>query len=134
MVEKYQRDLSETQAALYEEGQTRSKLQMELDSKDSEIELLQQKLSVLNLDTASIHSGSLEDNDSLLHNSSISGRRIHIHPNDCTMHVTFFQNALFSFKSDQVLHCLLTECVFKICMSFFSYYPKTLKFEMDWSN
>ena len=79
MVEKYQRDLSETQAALYEEGQTRSKLQMELDSKDSEIELLQQKLSVLNLDTASIHSGSLEDNDSLLHNSSISGRRINGH-------------------------------------------------------
>ena len=71
MVEKYQRDLSETQAALYEEGQTRGKLQMELDSKDSEIELLQQKLSVINVDTASIHSGSLED-DSLLHNSSIS--------------------------------------------------------------
>ena len=99
MVEKYQRDLSETQAALYEEGQTRSKLQMELDSKDSEIELLQQKLSVLNLDTASIHSGSLEDNDSLLHNSSISGRRINIHPNDWTMPITFFlQKALPSFK------------------------------------
>ena len=73
MVEKYQRDLSETQAALYEEGQTRGKLQMELDSKDSEIELLQQKLSVINVDTASIHSGSLED-DSLLHNSSISSK------------------------------------------------------------
>ncbi|XP_060563759.1 rho-associated protein kinase 2-like isoform X3 [Ruditapes philippinarum] len=74
MVEKYQRDLSETQAALYEEGQLRNKLQMELDSKDSEIELLQQKLVVTNLDTASIHSGSLEDGDMSLsiHNSSIS--------------------------------------------------------------
>lgn len=71
MVEKYQRDLSETQAALYEEGQSRNKLQMELDAKDSEIELLQQKLSVMNIDTASIHSGSLEDGDSL-HNSSLS--------------------------------------------------------------
>ena len=71
---------------------------MELDSKDSEIELLQQKLSVLNLDTASIHSGSLEDNDSLLHNSSISGRGNNIHPNDCTMCITFFQNALLGFK------------------------------------
>ena len=74
MVEKYQRDLSETQAALYEEGQTRNKLQMELDSKDSEIELLQQKLSVLNLDTASVHSGSLEDESLSIHNSSISSK------------------------------------------------------------
>ena len=72
MVEKYQRDLSETQAALYEEGQTRNKLQMELDSKDSEIEMLQQKLSVTQLDTASVHSGSLEDGEISLHNSSIS--------------------------------------------------------------
>ena len=73
MVEKFQRDLSETQAALYEEGQTRNKIQMELDAKDSEIELLQQKLSVANLDTASVHSGSLEDGDmSLIHNTSIS--------------------------------------------------------------
>ena len=37
MVEKYQRDLSQTQAALYEEGQTRGKLQMEFEYKDSEI-------------------------------------------------------------------------------------------------
>lgn len=79
MVEKYQRDLSETQAALYEEGQSRNKLQMELDSKDSEIELLQQKLVVTNLDTASIHSGSLEDGDMSLsiHNSSISSGKLH---------------------------------------------------------
>jgi septal ring factor EnvC (AmiA/AmiB activator) len=80
MVEKYQRDLSETQAALYEEGQSRNKLQMELDAKDSEIELLQQKLSTTNLDTASIHSGSLED-DVSLHNSSINStgkRSLHI--------------------------------------------------------
>ncbi|XP_052774970.1 rho-associated protein kinase 1-like isoform X1 [Mya arenaria] len=72
MVEKFQHDLSETQAALYEEGQTRNKLQMELDAKDSEIELLQQKLSFSSLDTASIHSGSLEDGDVSLHNSSLS--------------------------------------------------------------
>lgn len=73
MVEKFQRDLSEAQAQLYDEGQARNKLQMELDSKDSEIELLQQKLS-LNLDTASVHSGSLEDADLSvsLHNSSIN--------------------------------------------------------------
>lgn len=83
MVEKYQRDLSETQAALYEEEQSRNKLKMELDAKDSEIELLQQKLSIQNLDTASIHSGSLEDGDMSLsvHNSSISstGLWLHVH-------------------------------------------------------
>lgn len=78
MVDKYQRDLSETQAALYEEGQLRNKLQMELDSKDSEIELLQQKLSV-SLDTASVHSGSLEDGDTSLHNSSISSTGTNMH-------------------------------------------------------
>ena len=82
MVEKFQRDLSETQAALYEEGQTRNKLQMELDAKDSEIELLQQKLTVTNFDTASLHSGSLEDGDmSLTHNTSISstGESMQLH-------------------------------------------------------
>lgn len=64
MVEKYQRDLSETQAALYEEGQNRSKLQLELDSKDSEIEQLRQKLAFVNIDTASISSGNMDDSTS----------------------------------------------------------------------
>ncbi|KAK3585004.1 hypothetical protein CHS0354_024918 [Potamilus streckersoni] len=59
MVEKYQRDLSETQAALYEEGQQRNRLQMELDAKESEIETLQQKLSI-NIETISL-TGSSED-------------------------------------------------------------------------
>ncbi|KAK3090086.1 hypothetical protein FSP39_009049 [Pinctada imbricata] len=65
MVEKYQRDLSDTQAALYEEQQSKGKLQMELDAKDSEIEQLQQKLSIANLDNTSINSGNLtlEDGD-----------------------------------------------------------------------
>ncbi|KAH3697908.1 hypothetical protein DPMN_085420 [Dreissena polymorpha] len=71
-MEKFQRDLSESQAALYEEGQSRTKLQMELDAKDSEIELLQQKLNVVNLDSASVHSGSMEDGDNSKHNSSLS--------------------------------------------------------------
>ena len=116
MVEKYQRDLSETQAALYEEGQMRNKLQMELDSKDSEIEMLQQKLSVLNIDTASIHSGSLEENDSLLHNSSISGIRNTVHLlKFCTLnfqtkwHMQTVQiqiRLLLKEQSDQGLHCL----------------------------
>ena len=69
VVEKHERDLSETHAALYEEGQSRNKLQMELDAKYSEIELLQQKLSTHSMDTASVHSGSLEDSD--LHNSPL---------------------------------------------------------------
>ena len=65
MVEKYQRDLSDTQAALFEEQQYKGKLQMELDAKDSEIEQLQQKLSFANVDNTSINSGNLtlEDGD-----------------------------------------------------------------------
>lgn len=61
MVEKLSRDLSETQAALFEEGQQKGKLQMELDAKESEIEQLRQKLAVS--DNVSINSSHLEDGD-----------------------------------------------------------------------
>ena len=57
MVEKFNRELSETQAALYEEGQNRLRLQMELDARESEIEQLKQKVMLQNSDTASINSG-----------------------------------------------------------------------------
>lgn len=57
MVEKFQRELSETQAALYEEGQNRLRLQMEMDARESEIEQLKQKVMLHNSDTASINSG-----------------------------------------------------------------------------
>lgn len=61
MVEKHGRDLSETQAALYDEGQQKAHLQMELDSKDSEIEQLRQKLAYGNIDTTSMNSLTMED-------------------------------------------------------------------------
>lgn len=61
MVEKHARDLSETQAALYDEGQQKARLQMELDSKDSEIEQLRQKLTYVNIDAASMNSSTMED-------------------------------------------------------------------------
>ncbi|KAL3869241.1 hypothetical protein ACJMK2_041948 [Sinanodonta woodiana] len=70
MVEKYQRDLSETQAALYEEGQQRNRLQMELDAKDSEIETLQQKIS-MNSEIISL-TGSSEDSIQCLDTSLTS--------------------------------------------------------------
>lgn len=57
MVARFQKELSEVQALLYDESQARLKLQMERDSKDSEIEQLQQKLSLLHCDTVSINSG-----------------------------------------------------------------------------
>lgn len=57
MVARYQKELSEVQALLYDESQARLKLQMERDSKDSEIEQLQQKLALLHSDTASVNSG-----------------------------------------------------------------------------
>ncbi len=46
------------QATLYEESQSRLKLSMELDTKESELENLQLKLAHVNLDTASLSSGT----------------------------------------------------------------------------
>jgi len=56
MVEKNQADIQNLQATLYEESQARLKLSMELDTKESEVENLQMKLSHLNLDAESISS------------------------------------------------------------------------------
>ena len=58
MVGKNQADLQNLQATLYEESQARLKLSMELDTKESEVETLQQKMDHLNLDTESINSGN----------------------------------------------------------------------------
>lgn len=57
---KWQKDLQDLQAQVYEENQTKLRLQMELDSKDSEIEQLQMKLATMNSETASLSSA---DND-----------------------------------------------------------------------
>ena len=57
MVAKNQADLQNLQATLYEESQARLKLSMELDTKESEVENLQLKLTHINLDTESISSG-----------------------------------------------------------------------------
>ena len=61
MVGKNQADLQNLQATLYEESQARLKLSMELDTKESEVETLQMKLTHLDsrLDTESISSGNL---------------------------------------------------------------------------
>ena len=57
MVAKNQSDLQNLQATLYEESQARLKLSMELDTKESEVENLQTKITHLNVDTDSISSG-----------------------------------------------------------------------------
>ena len=56
MVARFQKELSEMQAILYDESQLKVKLQMELDSKDAEIEQLRQKLSLRHSDEHIIHS------------------------------------------------------------------------------
>ena len=58
VVAKYNKDLEDLRASLYEECQARIKLSMELDTKDSELETLQNKLAHMNLDTASLSSGT----------------------------------------------------------------------------
>ncbi|XP_044739220.1 rho-associated protein kinase 2 isoform X2 [Chrysoperla carnea] len=57
---KWQRELQDLQAQLGEETQQKLRLQMEVDSKDSEIEQLQMKLASMNSETASLSSA---DND-----------------------------------------------------------------------
>ncbi len=63
MCAKYQKDLQDLQATLYEESQSKLKLSMELDTKESELESLQNKLSQANLDTASLSSLGMGDHD-----------------------------------------------------------------------
>lgn len=58
MAAKYQKDLQDLQATLYEESQAKLKMSMELDTKESELEGLQNKLAHINLDTASLSSGT----------------------------------------------------------------------------
>ncbi|KYN34642.1 Rho-associated protein kinase 2 [Trachymyrmex septentrionalis] len=58
---KWQKDLQDLQAQLVEENQGKLRLQMELDSKDSEIETLQMKIASLNSETASV--SSIENDD-----------------------------------------------------------------------
>lgn len=67
MVSRYQKEISELQASLHEENQAKIKLQMEADSKDSEIENL--RLRVYHresITTIDLHSSqlSLMNNDS----------------------------------------------------------------------
>ena len=57
MADKLQRDLMESQAALYEESQKATRLQMELDAHESEVEQLQGRLALCNSDTMSVNSG-----------------------------------------------------------------------------
>lgn len=57
---KWQKEVQELQSQVQEENTARIRLQMELDSKDSEIEQLHIKLASLNSETASLSSA---DND-----------------------------------------------------------------------
>merc|ERR1719420_1620331 len=71
MVAKYQKDLQDLQATLYEESQSRLKMSMELDAKESELETIQLKLAHINLDTASLSSGTGDFNE-LVHHEETS--------------------------------------------------------------
>ncbi|XP_045134142.1 rho-associated protein kinase 2-like [Portunus trituberculatus] len=64
-VVKHQKEVQDLQALLYEENQARVRLQMEVDSKDSEIESLHRTIANLNSETASLSSGADNDIDEL---------------------------------------------------------------------
>lgn len=62
MAAKFQKELQELQNQLLDDNQTRIRLQMEVDAKDSEIEQLQAKIALLSSESASVSSGGA-DND-----------------------------------------------------------------------
>ncbi|KAG0711128.1 Rho-associated protein kinase 2 [Chionoecetes opilio] len=64
-VAKHQKEVQEFQALFNDESQARTRLQMEVDSKDSEIESLDRKIANLNSETASLSSGADNDIDEL---------------------------------------------------------------------
>ncbi|XP_068208171.1 rho-associated protein kinase 2 isoform X1 [Palaemon carinicauda] len=65
IISKYQKEVQDLQALLYEETQSKVRLQMEVDSKDSEIEALTCKLANVNSETASLSSGADNDLDEM---------------------------------------------------------------------
>ena len=62
MAAKFQKEIQELQAQVLDESQMKIRLQMEIDSKDSEIEQLQSRIAILSSETASLSSGGA-DND-----------------------------------------------------------------------
>uniref|UniRef100_A0A671XTN3 Rho-associated protein kinase 1 n=1 Tax=Sparus aurata TaxID=8175 RepID=A0A671XTN3_SPAAU len=75
MAIKYQKELSEMQAQLAEECTYRNELQMQLDSKESDIEQLREKLNDLQLrmDNSSVTSLQTDETDSNLAESRLEG-------------------------------------------------------------
>uniref|UniRef100_A0A4W5QPU5 non-specific serine/threonine protein kinase n=1 Tax=Hucho hucho TaxID=62062 RepID=A0A4W5QPU5_9TELE len=75
MAIKYQKELSEMQAQLSEECTYRNELQMQLDSKESDIEQLREKLNDLQLrmDNSSVTSLQLDETDSNIAESRLEG-------------------------------------------------------------
>lgn len=63
MVMKMQKELQELQVQVVEENTSKLRFQMELDSKDSEIEQLQVKLASLGSETASLSSADNDNDD-----------------------------------------------------------------------
>lgn len=63
MVIKHQKEIQDLQSQLVEENSGKLRLQMELDSKDSEIEQMQQKLALFGSETASLSSADNENDE-----------------------------------------------------------------------
>ncbi|EEB18276.1 Rho-associated protein kinase, putative [Pediculus humanus corporis] len=61
MAAKFQKEIQELQSQVIDESQMKVRLQMEVDSKDSEIEQLQSRLALLSSETASLSSGGAEN-------------------------------------------------------------------------
>lgn len=72
-VAKWQKEVQELQSQVVEENTQKLRLQMELDSKDSEIEQLQGKLATLGSETASLSSADNDNDDIYSQDSRLEG-------------------------------------------------------------
>nr|XP_018901090.1 PREDICTED: rho-associated protein kinase 2 isoform X1 [Bemisia tabaci] len=73
MVDKLTKDLQELQVQFAEENSSKLRLQMELDSKESEIEQLQGRLATLGGETASLSSADNENDEVYMQDSRLEG-------------------------------------------------------------
>lgn len=72
MVAKYKKESDDMHAMLYQEDQSKQKLQMELESRDAELELLHQRLVALS-ETGSVESMAVDSADAQNGNNESSG-------------------------------------------------------------
>ena len=106
MAAKFQKEIQELQSQVIDESQMKVRLQMEVDSKDSEIEQLQSRLALLSSETASLSSGGAEnENDDGYAQGKIIFQLIRVDIFFFKMNAKFFMYEFFFQNRDWRVGC-----------------------------